>query len=211
MLSSMNSEIIVVGSFEVNCVVLWKDPRAAWVIDPGADPEAILDFLRKNGLDVALYFLTHGHIDHVSALDALLAARPAPVHLHADDVAFAFSPMNRFPPYLSVPARPSSLVPTPADAPPLTVGGITAEMIHTPGHTPGCQCLWFKEDKLLLSGDTLFAGSVGRTDLPGGCGQALQRSLRRLTAFPADTLVIPGHGPTTTLAIEKRDNPYLGE
>jgi glyoxylase-like metal-dependent hydrolase (beta-lactamase superfamily II) len=91
------------------------------------------------------------------------------------------------------------------------VGGITADMIHTPGHTPGCQCLWVKEDKLLLSGDTLFAGSVGRTDLPGGSSQALQRSLRRLTALPSDTLVIPGHGPTTTLAIEKHDNPYLGE
>ncbi|MBM4164635.1 MAG: MBL fold metallo-hydrolase [Lentisphaerae bacterium] len=211
MLLPMNYEIIVVGSFEVNCVVLWKDPRAAWVIDPGADPEVILDFLHKHEMGVALYFLTHGHIDHVSALDALLAAHPAPVHLHAGDVSFAFSSLNRFPPYFSVPARPASLVPTPVDAPPLTAGGITADRLHTPGHTPGCQCLWFKEDKLLLSGDTLFAGSVGRTDLPGGCGKTLQLSLRRLTALPADTLVIPGHGPTTTLAIEKRDNPYLAE
>jgi len=211
MLLTMNTEIIVVGSFEVNCVVLWHDPQAAWVVDPGADPETILDFLNAHGLGVALYFLTHGHIDHVSALDPLLAAQPAPVHLHAHDTAFAFSALNRFPPYLSVPARPSSLMPTPLNAPPLAVGGLTADLLHTPGHTPGCQCLWFRNDKLLLSGDTLFAGSVGRTDLPGGCGKTLQTSLRRLTALPDDVLVIPGHGPTTTIGAEKRDNPYLSE
>jgi len=207
----MHSEIIVVGAFEVNCVVLWQDPGAAWVVDPGADPDAILDFLKKNELNVGLYFLTHGHIDHVSALDALLAVRPAPVHLHAGDVAWTFSPVNRFPPYLTTPTRPASLAPTPDNAPPLAAGGLSADRLHTPGHTPGCQCLWFRDDKLLVSGDTLFAGSVGRTDLPGGCGKTLQRSLRLLTALPDDTLVIPGHGPTTTIGAEKRDNPYLPE
>ncbi len=205
----MNTEIIVVGSFEVNCIALWQDPQAAWIVDPGADPDLILDFLKKNGLGVGLYFLTHGHIDHVSALDAMLVAHPAPVHLHADDVAFTFSPFNRFPPYLTVPARPASLVPTPAKAPPLAAGGLTAEILHTPGHSPGCQCLWFRDDKLLLSGDTLFAGSVGRTDLPGGSSETLQHSLRRLTLLPDDTLVIPGHGPTSTIGAEKRGNPYL--
>ena len=87
----MKYEIIVVGSFEVNCVVLWQDSRAVWVIDPGADPEVILDFLSKHEMGVALYFLTHGHIDHVSALDGLLVRQPAPVYLHAADAAWAFS------------------------------------------------------------------------------------------------------------------------
>jgi len=189
--------------------VLWQDPQAAWVVDPGAEPETILDFLKKNGLAVGLYFLTHGHIDHISALDPLLAAHPAPVHLHEGDASWAFSGLNRFPPYVNVPARPASLVPTPTPAPRLAAGGLTAEIVQTPGHSPGCQCLQFADAKLLLSGDTLFAGSVGRTDLPGGDGRTLRRSLRLLTVLPDDTLVIPGHGPTTTIGAEKRDNPYL--
>lgn len=205
----MKSEIIVVGSFEVNCIVLWQDPKVAWVVDPGDEPQTILDFLKKNGLEVGLYFLTHGHIDHISALDRMLAERPAPVHLHAADVSWAFSSLNRFPPYVTVPAQPASLVPTPTPAPPLSAGGLTAEILQTPGHAPGCQCLWFAAAKLLVSGDTLFAGSVGRADLPGGDGKLLQRSLQQLTVLPDDTLVIPGHGPTTTIGAEKRDNPYL--
>lgn len=205
----MKFEIIVVGAFEVNCIVIWQDPKAAWVVDPGAEPEALIDFLNKNALEVGLYFLTHGHIDHLSALTDLLAVRPAPVHLHAADATWAFSALNSFPPYTTVPKCPNSLVPTPTPAPTLAVGGLSAEIIQTPGHSPGCQCLWFRDHNILLSGDTLFAGSVGRTDLPGGDGKTLQRSLRLLTALPDDTDVIPGHGPTTTLGAEKRGNPYL--
>ncbi|NLL82815.1 MAG: MBL fold metallo-hydrolase [Lentisphaerae bacterium] len=205
----MNSEIIVVGSFEVNCVVIWDDPKLAWVIDPGADPDAIMGFLKRHDLEVGLYFLTHGHIDHISALDGVLAKHPAPVHLHSGDVAWAFSNLNRFPPYNRVPQRPATLQPTSTPAERLAVGGVTAEIIETPGHSPGGQCLWFKDGDLLISGDTLFASSVGRTDLPGGSGRVLQESLRRLTKLPEQTLVIPGHGPTTTIGDEKRHNPYI--
>jgi glyoxylase-like metal-dependent hydrolase (beta-lactamase superfamily II) len=205
----MQYEILVVGAFEVNCVVLWADPSQAWVVDPGADAAAILDFLDSRKLQVGQIVLTHGHIDHISALDALLARFPAPVCLHAADAQWAFTPFNRLPPYLHVPARPDKLQTDLGEGSALCSGKLVARIVHTPGHTPGGCCLWFEEDGLLISGDTLFADSVGRTDLPGGDWPEMRASLAKLRGLPDALIVIPGHGPTTTLGAEKRGNPYL--
>lgn len=209
MLIGMQYEILVVGAFEVNCIVLWNDPGHAWIIDPGADAAAILGFLDSRKLKVAQVILTHGHIDHLSALDDLLARHPASVFLHADDAKWAFTSFNRVPPYLHVPARPPRLqFELKADAA-LNCVNLNARIVHTPGHTPGSCCLLFENENLLISGDTLFAGSVGRTDLPGGDWPELQTSLTKLRLLPDALVVIPGHGSTTTLGAEKRDNPYL--
>jgi hydroxyacylglutathione hydrolase len=210
MLGGMQHGIVVVGYFEVNCVVLWQDPAQAWIVDPGANAPRLRDFLRQHNLQVAHYVCTHGHVDHLSALDALLTTHPAPVYLHAADAAWAFSPLNQIPPaYPAPPSKPATLQTDLADGTILSAGGISARMITTPGHTPGCVCLYFAEAKLLLSGDTLFAGSVGRTDLPGSDGRELQRSLQKLLSLPADTQIIAGHGPTTSLTEERQANPYL--
>lgn len=204
----MQIESVLVGAFGVNCLVLWDDPACAVVVDPGAEAEAIEAVLTRRGLTVAAYWLTHGHIDHVSALGDMVKKRPAPVHIHAADAAWAFTAGNRYPPYLRTPTRPDSLDPV-DEGRILAAGGLSARVLHTPGHTPGGVCYWFESEKKLLTGDTLFQGSIGRTDLPGGDSAALMRSLARLAALDDAIAIYPGHGPESTLRYERRHNPFL--
>ena len=206
----MQSETLAVGQYEVNCVALWNDPAQAWIVDPGADPNGIRDLLRRHSLQVAQYVCTHGHIDHVSALNDLLSTHPAPVCLHTADAKWAFSAINSLPPFYPIPPRrPASLQTELTDGGILTAGGIEVRTLFTPGHTPGGLCLHLPQEKLVLTGDTLFAGSIGRTDFPGGNMQLLQQSLQKLMSLPDDTRVLPGHGPLTTIGDERRENPYL--
>ena len=206
----MQTEILCVGAFEVNCVVLWSDPAKAWVIDPGADAEIIRDCLCRNKLQVGQVICTHGHIDHISALNDLLSTHPAPVWMHTEDAKWAFTALNRIPPaYPHTQQAPPLLRTDFADAGTLSCGGIEAQIICTPGHTPGCICLYLKAENLLITGDTLFAGSVGRTDLPGGNSRQLMLSLKKLLNLPAATQVLPGHGPSSTMRQEQQTNPYL--
>jgi len=204
----MHYEVIPIGAYEANCYILWNDPEQAWVVDPGSDGAEILECVKRLGVKPALVVLTHAHFDHISALGEILAAYPVPVYLNAEDVAFAFSPMNAMPPYRTT-QRPATLVTDKRDGDTLTCGGLTAKLICTPGHTPGGWCLYFESDHLLVAGDTLFAGSVGRTDFPGGSWKDLEDSLQKLKALPDDTRVICGHGPMTMIGKEKRSNPYL--
>jgi len=205
----MNCEIIPVGPFDTNCVMLWEKPCEAWLVDPGGSAEALFNFMARHGIQPAGIVLTHGHCDHIGALDAVLEAFPVPVWMRGADAKWAFLPVNSIPGcYPAPPSRPAALAEIPAE---LALGGIAARVVSTPGHTPGSVCLYFPGDGLLLTGDTLFAGSVGRTDLPGGDTAALMESLRGLSELPAPTLVIPGHGPTTTLREEMESNPHLEE
>ena len=206
----MQQDILTVGVYEVNCVVLWADPAQAWVVDPGADAGRIRALLNSHHLRIAQVVCTHGHIDHVSGLDGLLATNPAPVWMHDDDAQWAFSAINRLPPaYPEAPRRPDSLRTNLTDGGRLAGGGIEVQTIFVPGHTPGGICLYLEQQKLLLTGDTLFAGAIGRTDLPGSDARRLKQSLVKLMALPDDTRVIPGHGPITTIGDERRTNPYL--
>ncbi len=206
----MHIETIVVGDFEVNCFVVWGEPRQALVVDPGQDADRILAALRKHQLTVAAYLLTHAHVDHISALGDLAGQCPAPIAAHPADLVWAFAPTNQLMPYYPPPRKPA-----PADFRELadgsdhTDGGLTYRVIATPGHTPGCVCYHFAGEKVLLSGDTLFADSVGRTDLPGGNARQLTASLKKLAALPDDTVVYPGHGPQTSIGQEKRTNFYM--
>ena len=208
MLLGMNYEVLPIGPYEANCSILWDDPEQAWVVDPGADSAEILGLMKKRGLKAGVIVLTHGHFDHVSAVNEVLAQFPVPVYLHKEDAAFAFLPMNAMPPYRPT-ARPATLKTDKVDGDTISCGGLTAKLLHTPGHTPGGWCLYFEKEKLLVAGDTLFAGSIGRTDFPGGSQAQMEASLLRLKALPDDTRVICGHGPQTTIGIEKRSNPYL--
>ena len=199
---------IQVGGFEVNCSILSEGGKA-WIVDPGQEAERIIDLLAKKGLEPAAVLLTHAHFDHISGIPGLLAKFPdLPVYVHEQDAQMFGHPLNQLPPeYLPV-AKPKGLI----TSPPATnyqLPSTNFEVIETPGHTPGGVCYYFPKDKLLLSGDTLFAGSVGRTDLPGGDMATLMSSLQKLVALPDDTLVIPGHGMHTTIAAEKRGNMFL--
>ena len=195
---------IQVGGFEVNCSILSENGRA-WIVDPGQEPERIIDLLAKKGLEPAAILLTHAHFDHISGIPGLLKKFPdLPVSVHEKDIPMFGHPLNQLPPEYPSFAKPHNLKTLDK------LEGLEGlEIIETPGHTPGGVCYYFPKGKLLLAGDTLFAGSVGRTDLPGGDMATLMDSLRKLTALPDDTLVIPGHGMHTRIALEKSGNPFL--
>ena len=203
-------ETLVVGAYEVNCYLLNGGERAALAIDPGHEAERIRAQLHSRGWDLAAVLLTHGHADHLCGLGGLLGgARPPPVYLHAQDARWAFSERNRIAlDYEGLAAPPATLQPV-TDGQTLELGGLTCRVIATPGHSPGGVCYYFPEPAALFSGDTLFQGTVGRTDLPGGDGRMLAASLRQLARLPDATRVYPGHGPATTLAEEKRSNFFF--
>ena len=206
----MQRKIMPLGSIAANCVVLWEDPAAAWIVDPGAEPEEILAFLKAKDLVPALILFTHGHFDHIDAADGILACYPnLPVHVGPGDVPMIGHPQNAWPPDYEVVKKPATLVADLEDGATLTAGGLTAQVIATPGHTPGGVCLLFAAQKLLLTGDTLFAGSCGRTDFPGGDRRQLGASLQRLAALDPELTVVPGHGMPTTIAREVATNPFL--
>lgn len=206
-------ETFPVGPLRCNCTILGDEvTHEAMVVDPGDNIPEILSRLQKHGLTLRQIVVTHAHIDHVGGAAQLRKLTGAPVVMNQQDLGL-LRMMEMQAGWLGVP--------TPEVAPPdasaedgLTVGLATlpALVLHTPGHTPGSICLLFhfNDQHLLLAGDTLFAGSIGRTDLPGGDGKQILRSLReRLLVLPDMTRVVPGHGPETTIGEERQSNPFL--
>lgn len=206
----MQYTAVVTGPLGENCYLVWEKDEA-WIIDPGADEEEILKELEARQLKPACIVLTHGHFDHLGALDALLKVYPTlPVVMGQGEETWAFShAFNQYPPFYMLQQKPATLV-TAGET--WSCGGLTAKILPTPGHTPGGQCLWLEDatTSLCFTGDTLFTGSIGRTDLPGGSFMALRGALEMLKATLSDaTTILPGHGPASTMAREKRTNPYL--
>lgn len=209
-LTSAPIPALVVGPFAVNCWLIAGSQHQALVIDPGGDADLILDQLKKRHLTPALYLLTHGHADHLGALEELLAVYPADVFLHAADAAWAFTAANVIHPYYPAAAqKPGRLRSLQMPLAPETAAGLHFEILATPGHTPGGVCYFFPELGRLFTGDTLFAGTVGRTDLPGGNGAVLAQSLKLLARLPGPTQIHPGHGDSSTLSEELRSNPFM--
>lgn len=201
----INSQTIPVGSYCVNCIVLWQDADCL-IVDPGQDADDILAFVGERGLTPKALLLTHGHFDHIGGIPGILAKFPSlPAYAHPSDFPMFGHPMNRCPPdYPGIP-KPEQLKDIHDVAAELPAFGI--EVMDTPGHTPGSVCI--RIGNLLLSGDTLFAGSCGRTDFPGGSMAQMRRSLAALAELPPETMVIPGHGAPTTIGREVDSNPYM--
>ena len=207
----MIHEILPVGPLRCNCSVIGDETtREGMVIDPGDEIEDILALVSKHNLRVKQIVITHAHIDHVGGAMKLRAATGAPILLNQNDYAL-LKMLDVQAGWIGVPA-PGNVEIDRSVAPGETVsaGSHTAQILHTPGHTEGSICLYFEADKKLIAGDTLFAGSIGRTDLPGGSTQKIMRSLHNtVLALPDETVVVPGHGELTTIGDERETNPFL--
>lgn len=209
----MQLETLIVGSVLTNCYVLWCDKtREAVVVDPGFErqdeTDKVLDLLKKNDLIVKFIINTHGHPDHTCGNGIIKKATDAKILIHKLDadmlteegirrsMMFGFRVVS--------PVADSFL----KDGDVVEFGEITLQVLHTPGHSPGSISLVGKES--VFTGDTLFAGSIGRVDLPGGSGRDIMKSLKeKLAVLPGDLVVYPGHGPKSTVGREKRNNPFL--
>ena len=189
---------LTLGLYQTNTYIIHDEhSKTCCVIDPGYQANTILDKIAELGLTVEAILLTHGHFDHVGAVKDIVAETDCRVYLCGEELS-----MPRF-----ITSGSLYHTHTYGEADVLALAGLTIHIMHTPGHTPGSVCLLVEDT--MFSGDTLFAGSCGRTDLPGGDWNTIQTSLKRLASIEADLQVFPGHGESTTLAQEKQYNPYM--
>lgn len=207
----MIHEIIAVGPLQCNCSVIGDEgTREAMVIDPGADINDVLALVSKHGLSVKQIVITHAHIDHVGGAMKLRQITGAPILLNQNDYAL-LKMLDVQAAWVGM-ASPGKVEIDQelGEGEKLRAGSLEANVLHTPGHTEGSVCLYFPAQQKLIAGDTLFAGSIGRTDLPGGSLEKIMSSLhQRVLALPDETIVVPGHGPLTTIGEERERNPFL--
>jgi hydroxyacylglutathione hydrolase len=204
-------ETFAVGPLRCNCTILGDEAtHEAMLVDPGGNIDEILDRLQRHGLTLKQIVITHAHIDHVAGAAELKRRTGAPVFLNQQDLPLLRA-LDMQAGWLGVPTPEAVRLDGSAEnGAQFQLAESTAQVLHTPGHTPGSICLLFPEQHLLLAGDTLFAGSIGRTDLPGGDSEAILRSLhQQLLLLPDETRVIPGHGAATTIGRERAINPFL--
>ena len=207
----MIHKIFPVGPLQCNCSVIGDEKtHEAMVIDPGDQIEDILEILRQEKLTLRQIVITHAHIDHVGGAMKLKAATGAPILMNQNDYAL-LKMLDMQAAWVGM--RPPGAVQVDenlASGRVLKVGEISSSVIHTPGHTEGSICIYFPAEQKLIAGDTLFAGSIGRTDLPGGSMEKIMRSLHtQVLALPDETTVVPGHGPGTTIGEERETNRFL--
>ncbi len=207
----MIHEILPVGPLQCNCSIFGDETsREGLVVDPGDEIDDILEIISRHGLTVKAIVITHAHIDHIGGAQKLKQATGAPVYMNPNDAELQ-KMLDVQASWLGM--RPPEAVKIDVDAKDgdrLVVGATEFHVLHTPGHTQGSISLWIPGEKKLVAGDTLFRDSIGRTDLPGGDGKQILRSIHsKLLPLPEETAVIPGHGDQTTIGREKRFNYFL--
>jgi len=207
----MIHEMIPVGALQCNCSVIGDETtREGMVIDPGDEIREILALVERHRLTIRQIVITHAHIDHVGGAMKLRAATGAPILLNEKDYAL-LKMLDVQAAWLGMqPPERVEIDRSLNELDKVEAGPLRASVLHTPGHTEGSVCLYFPAERKLIAGDTLFAGSIGRTDLPGGSFDKIMESLHgKLLALPDETVVVPGHGPTTTIGAERERNPFL--
>lgn len=202
-------DIIEVGMHRANCYIVGcEKTRKGIVIDPGDEGDFILSKIRENDLDIDKIVLTHGHLDHIGALEYVRDALNARVYIHRDDADMLVSPEKNLSAYTpeQVQANPAEVLLQEGDE--IEFGEIRLKVLHTPGHTPGGISLY--GEGVVFTGDAVFLGSVGRTDLPGGDFDLLMENIKeKIFTLPDDTVIYSGHGPDTTVGQEKNYNPFV--
>ena len=194
----LKMKTLALGAYQTNTYLVWEENSPTCVvIDPGYQPETILSEVKNLGKEIAAILLTPGHFDHVGGVRELAAETGCPVYLNEADLSM--------PPQMT--AGPLYYTNTYGEGDFVEAAGLSFKVLHTPGHTPGSICLTC--ENAMFSGDTLFWGSCGRTDLPGGSWATIRKSLLRLADLSGDYDVYPGHGDSTTLAFERKMNPYM--
>jgi len=205
----MKIQAFTVGDLGVNCyVVSDEDTKEALVIDPGADADEILTYIKKEALQVKYIINTHGHADHIGANQELLAATGAILAIHEKDLPMLTDAKKNLSLFCGAPVISPEAGLLLKDGDKLEIGQVSLEIIYTPGHSPGGICLY--TGTVLFSGDSLFAESIGRCDFPGGNMQQLVENIKKkLLGLPDETIVYPGHGPSSKIGRERLYNPYL--
>ncbi|MDH3891011.1 MAG: MBL fold metallo-hydrolase [candidate division Zixibacteria bacterium] len=207
----MKLETLVVGPFEVNCYLYYNEQNGDGVIiDPGADQNRIANTIEQAGITPKAILLTHGHGDHIAAVEAVKNQYDLPLYIGAGEEELLRNPSANVSALVGHPI----VAPDPdvvlADEQVITVGSITLRVLATPGHSPGGICYLDERHNRLFCGDTLFYGSIGRTDLPGGSTEVLLESIRvKILTLPDQIVCLPGHGPQTTVGAERVNNPFL--
>jgi len=198
-------DIVVVGVLSVNCYIVWhSETKDAYIVDPGSDADLIAQRVAELGVTPRALLLTHGHVDHIMAVPELAQKWDVPVWIHAEDIPLYSSPDNALLPW--IPAVENLPAPV-AEIPMLP--GFEFNLLHTPGHTKGGVCFYFQKEKFVITGDTLFKGTHGRTDFPGGSQKQIMLSIKNiLFKLPDDTRIYPGHHGASTIAAEK-NNPFF--
>ena len=207
----MIHKIFPVGPLACNCSVVGDEKtHEAMVIDPGDEIEKVLAILQQYNLTVKQIVITHAHIDHIGGAAKLKRLTGAPILLNSND-QMLLKMLDMQASWLGMrPPEDAAIDASVTTGDKLQAGSLAAEVLHTPGHTEGSICLYFAAEKKLIAGDTLFAGSIGRTDLPGGSYKKIMESLHGpVMALPDETIVVPGHGPLTTIGEERDSNPFL--